>query len=94
MSASCYIAAFDITDDRERSRAAKVLEGYGERVQKSVFECVLTRSGLRRLEEALKELELETGGVTVYRVGPRFHRIRIGKAPEGAEAADDHAYMV
>ena len=34
-----YLVCFDIVDDRTRRRVAKLLEGYGVRVQKSVFEC-------------------------------------------------------
>lgn len=36
-----YLICYDITDDRRRSKVAKLLEGYGLRVQKSVFECDL-----------------------------------------------------
>lgn len=34
-----YLVCFDITDDKARYRAVKVLKGFGYRVQKSVFEC-------------------------------------------------------
>ena len=30
---------FDIVEDRARNRVAKILKEYGQRVQKSVFEC-------------------------------------------------------
>jgi CRISPR-associated protein Cas2 len=34
-----YLACFDVVDDRTRNRVVKILKEYGERVQKSVFEC-------------------------------------------------------
>lgn len=34
-----WLVCFDIVDDRTRARVVKVLQGYGRRVQKSVFEC-------------------------------------------------------
>lgn len=34
---SRYVAAYDVSDDRRRGRVARVLSGYGERVQRSVF---------------------------------------------------------
>ncbi|NLX19033.1 MAG: CRISPR-associated endonuclease Cas2 [Desulfobulbus sp.] len=34
-----YLICFDISDDRVRYRAVKLLKGLGRRVQKSVFEC-------------------------------------------------------
>jgi len=39
-----YLVCYDIEDDRERTRLAHLLEGYGERVQYSVFELHLRRS--------------------------------------------------
>jgi CRISPR-associated protein Cas2 len=34
-----YLVCFDIVDDRIRYRVVKILKEYGQRVQKSVFEC-------------------------------------------------------
>ena len=36
-----FVACYDIEDDAERERVARVLGEYGERVQKSVFELVV-----------------------------------------------------
>lgn len=49
------VACYDIADDRRRNRAAKLLEGYGDRVQESVFECHLDSVRLRRLRLALEK---------------------------------------
>ena len=93
MAASCYIAVFDVTEDRERARVAKVLEGYGVRVQKSVFECRLNRSGLRRLEQELTGIGLSSGGCIVYRVGAQFQRTQIGLENESVKGSDDHVFV-
>lgn len=72
-----YAVAYDISDNRERYRVDKILKGWGFRVQKSVFECRLTRYQRTRLAASLDALKLETGSVRMYRVvsgGP----IRIG----------------
>ena len=34
-----YVISYDITDNKRRNKIAKLLEGFGERVQHSVFEC-------------------------------------------------------
>ncbi|HEY5481563.1 MAG TPA: CRISPR-associated endonuclease Cas2 [Verrucomicrobiae bacterium] len=34
-----YVAVYDVSNDAERTRVAKVLEGFGIRVQMSAFEC-------------------------------------------------------
>ena len=51
-----YIIAYDIENDRTRNKIAKILEGYGIRVQKSVFECKLTKRELSTLEKKFNEL--------------------------------------
>ncbi|GAB6175578.1 hypothetical protein JCM16814_04690 [Desulfobaculum senezii] len=76
-----YVVAYDISNDKERLRVSKVLEGFGERVQGSVFECVLDAAGKRRLCERLSALELATGFVSLYRLAPDASRDDIGDAP-------------
>ena len=51
-----YLICYDITDDRRRTRVAKLLEAYGLRVQKSVFECVLDERHRERLQARLLKL--------------------------------------
>ncbi len=65
-----YVITYDVEDDRLRNRIAKVLEGTGFRVQKSVFECMLDGRELDRLVRRLGRLvEGSTGAdVRVYRV--------------------------
>jgi len=56
-----YVVAYDISDDRRRTKVHKILSGFGEWTQYSVFECHLTPKEwllLRsRLEEHLKPAE-------------------------------------
>ena len=42
--------AYDISDDRRRNRLRRLLRGFGESVQKSVFICWLDSPRRRRLE--------------------------------------------
>ena len=49
------VVCYDIADNRRRYRVVRVLEGYGVRVQESVFECWLKPMGLRELRSALKQ---------------------------------------
>lgn len=37
-----YIISYDIAVDKRRTKIAKLLEGFGQRVQYSVFECDLS----------------------------------------------------
>lgn len=61
MSRDFYLIAYDIADNKRRSRIAKVMESMGARVQGSVFEVFLTQKELeetiRRCKKALNEKE-------------------------------------
>jgi CRISPR-associated protein Cas2 len=43
------LVVYDIPDNKRRTKLAKFLEGYGERVQLSVFECFLSLEEMRQL---------------------------------------------
>ncbi len=66
MSRSFYLISYDIPDDKRRLKIMHLLEGYGERVQYSVFEVWLTSQELEKLQPQLarwvKPREGETGG--------------------------------
>jgi len=75
-----YVITFDISDDRTRYRVAKVLKGYGYRVQKSVFECPwLTEDKLERLQRKLESLiDFSTDSVRYYaQCGACLKKIRV-----------------
>lgn len=45
-----HVITYDVSSDDTRSAIAKVLMRYGERVQKSVFECQLTAAQLDEVQ--------------------------------------------
>lgn len=89
-----YVVVYDVTDDAERARVAKIVEGFGVRVQKSAFECVLTRGARTSLEEKLKALDLKTGFVTIYRRDARAKRIALGAVPRNPLDEANYAFVV
>ncbi len=89
-----YVAVYDVSDDKERERAAKVLEGFGIRVQKSSFECVLTRGSRLTLERRLTELKLETGFIFLYRLQKSSNRIAIGSVPPNPLDDSNYAFVI
>jgi len=48
------VVSYDIANNRRRQKVVKIMEGYGRRVQYSVFECRLTAQNFRRLREKLR----------------------------------------
>jgi len=62
-----YLAVYDIADPKRLRRVAKVMEAYGNRVQKSVFECTLSDKGFADLKRwADRVLEPEHDSVRIY----------------------------
>lgn len=52
-----YLVCYDIDDDRERTRTARLLERHGQRVQYSVFELHLRGAvQLQALQQQLREI--------------------------------------
>lgn len=52
---TCYVIAYDIPDDRRRTKVHQVLMGFGKWTQYSLFECFLTRKQLVLLRSKLAE---------------------------------------
>lgn len=60
------VVCYDIPDNRRRSRVGKALEGFGARVQKSVFECDLDHKHIEKLKQKLKKLLHAEDSVRYY----------------------------
>jgi len=68
------LVTYDVTTEtkagkRRLRRVAKCCEAYGQRVQKSVFECTLDAGDLERLKrELLKEIDESEDTLRIYRL--------------------------
>lgn len=52
---TCYVIAYDIPDDRRRTKIHKILLGFGKWTQYSLFECFLSKKELVLLRSKLAE---------------------------------------
>lgn len=50
-----WVIAYDIVDDRNRNRIANFLEKHGQRVNYSVFECILTDSQFEKVKKQIEK---------------------------------------
>ena len=50
------VVCYDIPDDKKRTRLGKALEGFGYRVQKSVFECELTPPLYEKMKQRISKM--------------------------------------
>lgn len=81
-----YDVSTETAEGRRRlRRVAQACEGFGQRVQKSVFECVLNAGELERLRHRLrKEINHDEDSLRIYRLREPRHRYLqvIGRQPE------------
>ncbi len=62
-----YVITYDIPCDKRRKKVSDLLEGYGQRVQYSVFECVLSKALYDELKKRLRErIKEEEDSIRVY----------------------------
>src|SRR3954462_5034204 len=64
---TCYVIAYDIPDDRRRTKIHKVLTGFGTWTQYSLFECFLSKKEFIQLKAKLaKHIEDTQDSVRFY----------------------------
>ncbi|MBI4333810.1 MAG: CRISPR-associated endonuclease Cas2 [Chloroflexi bacterium] len=61
------IVCYDIPDDKRRTSLSRTLEGFGYRVQRSVFECEVTDQLFEKMRAKVKKIiDAEADGVRYY----------------------------
>src|SRR5437868_1027897 len=71
----CYVVAYDIPDDRRRTKVHQILMGFGKWTQYSLFECFLSRKDLILLQSKLDESLLDAqDSVRFYPYAPAVWR--------------------
>ena len=64
-----YVISYDIPDNRRRNQLAKTLEGFGRRVQYSVFEAHLSRAQYAEMKRAVSGvIDTDEDSVRYYRL--------------------------
>lgn len=67
LSKRMVVVAYDISNDRRRAKAVKILERVGVRVNFSVFECMLTERQYESLRDKLLQvISLKEDTVVYY----------------------------
>lgn len=66
-----YIVTYDVADPARLRKVFKLLKGYGDHLQLSVFRCDLSRLSLARLKAELTEvIDSQKDQVLIIDVGP------------------------
>ncbi len=82
------VVCYDIPSNSRRTRVGKILEGYGERVQKSVFECDVTQKQMEKLKQRLgKVIRNPDDSLRYYHLcGQCVPRIKVINGPAPVES--------
>lgn len=74
---SLYVAAYDIAEDFRRRRVARILKGYGLRVQRSVFEVWLAPEEVSEIKRRVGPLLSTRDEFDFFPIDERGSRVRI-----------------
>ena len=83
-STTLYVFAYDIPDDKRRTKIHKILSGFGEWTQYSVFECFLDKRELVLLRSKIYEvIDVDEDSIRTYPIceADRKHIETIGSPP-------------
>ena len=87
----CFLVCYDIRDPKRLRRVHKVMKGYGEPWQYSVFFCVLKDIDRVRLQTDLEnQMNLKEDQAMILDLGPNIEGAKsaatvLGPAPPGPE---------
>lgn len=62
------VVIYDISDNKRRLKLSKILKGYGYRVQKSAFECIIDNRTFKRLVKEVDLLVKREDLVRIYKL--------------------------
>ena len=70
---------YDIVENKRRLKLAKLLAGYGFRVQKSAFEAVITKKKYQELLKRLPSFTSPDDSIKVYKIIGKCQVVSFGK---------------
>lgn len=68
------LITYDISDDKRRNKIASILEGYGNRVNFSVFECILSQTKLNKLTKEIQSIIDKKRQYSLLLSLPKLHK--------------------
>ena len=92
-----YVICYDIPDNARRTKVAKCLDGYGDRVQFSIFEALIDHTLLAKLTTRLEELiDEKEDSVRIYTIcaGCADKTRKLGITSEGPEIGEETVFII
>lgn len=73
------IVIYDIISNKRRTKLSKLLCGYGYRIQKSAFECILTRENCDKLFRQIRNFAEPEDLIRIYKLNQNVQTFIYGK---------------
>jgi len=89
-----HLVAYDVRDEKRLRRVAKVLTGYGARVQYSVFRCFLSSREVERLRWELQRVMKKEDGLLIVSLCPHCLRELRSRLPGEAWPEEPPLYEI
>jgi len=81
------LSIYDIISNKKRNQLAKLLQGYGFRIQKSAFEAMIDKKLYHKLLREIRPYAGEQDSIRIYKIIGKGQITKFGKADE--EGIDD-----
>ncbi|MBZ0108791.1 MAG: CRISPR-associated endonuclease Cas2 [Candidatus Scalindua rubra] len=89
-----YLVSYDIPDTKRRTKLARILKDYGDRVQYSVFECILDNKLLDKMVKRIHKIAKdEADSIRIYPLCANCEKI-INVIGKGEISSDKEVYIV
>ena len=89
-----YLVSYDITDTPRRTKVAKILDDFGDRVQYSVFECIIDNELLEKMLSRLIKVANEAeDSIRVYALCGNCERV-IRIIGQGEVSKEEKVYIL
>mgnify|MGYP001613998057 FL=1 len=89
-----YLVSYDIPDTKRRTKLAKTLEDFGDRVQYSVFECILDNKLLDKMVKRIHKIaKAEDDSIRIYSICANCEKI-IKVIGQGEVTKNEEVYIV
>jgi len=91
-----YIVVYDISDQKRWRRVFKTMKSFGEWIQLSVFQCVLSKKRLLQLEHELHDIiKTDEDHVLIADIGPSANvGIKFNSLGKGFEPLKQRSIVV
>jgi len=89
-----YLVSYDIPDDRRRTKLAKTLKDFGDRVQYSMFECILDNRLLESMRKKITDLiDKSEDSIRIYDLCADCEK-KITIIGQGTVSKEEEVYIV